>query len=184
MNTHIKIIKWPTADDWLFCKNCALVTVGSETHREPSTEWKQAILRAKHSPIRTLQFAFYLEGVPYYVSTHLARHVHAIPFIRSQRNDRQSKYDRTAARQDAPVDMIWYMNAEELMTISQKRLCMLADPRTRAVVQMICALAVDKCPEFDRLLGAPCKLTGFCNEMHPCERGKRMQGKEYAHGSE
>lgn len=183
MNTHIIIVKWPTNDDWLFCKNCALVTVGSETQKVPSTEWKHAILRAKHSPIRTLQFAFHLESVPYYVSTHLARHVHAIPFIRSQRNDRQNKYDRTAARQDAPVDMVWYMNAEELMAVAQKRLCMLADTRTRTVVQMICALAVDKCPELHGLLGAPCKITGCCNEMYPCERGKRQQGKEHINGN-
>ena len=94
--------------------------------------------RDEDSPIRTLQFAFYLEGVPYWVSTHLARHVHAQPFIRSQRNDRQDEYDRNAARQDAPVDMIWYMNAEELMTIAEKRLCRLAAKETREAVKMMC----------------------------------------------
>lgn len=175
MNTKIRLLKWPTHEDWLLCKNCALVTVGKETDKEPGEVWKKAILLARHSPIRVLQFAFYLEGVPYYVSTHLARHVHAQPFIRSQRNDRQDQYDRCGARQDAPVDMIWWMNAEELMTIAEKRLCMLADANTRAVVRMMCAMAVDKCPELDGLLGAPCGLTGQCREMHPCERGKRLQ---------
>lgn len=175
MDTHVEIIKWPTTDDWLFCKKCALVTVGVETQKPPDTEWKHAILWAKHSPIRTLQFAFLLENVPYYVSTHLARHVHAQPFIRSQRNDRQGAYDRNAARRDAPVNMIWYMNAEELMTIAEKRLCMLADVNTRSVVRMMCVLAVDKCPEFRGLLGAPCMMTGICREMHPCEKGERLQ---------
>lgn len=109
---NITLLKYPTDEDWAFAKQCALVTIGKEMKTAPDMEWKHSILRAQHSPIRTLQFAFYLEGVPYWVSTHLARHVHAQPFIRSQRNDRQDEYDRNAARQDAPVDMIWYMNAE------------------------------------------------------------------------
>lgn len=168
-------MKYPTAEDWAFAKQCALVTIGKQMVTEPDLEWKRKILQARHSPIRTLQFAFYLENVPYWVSTHLARHVHAQPFIKSQRNDRQDKYDRNAARQDAPVDMIWYMNAEELLTIANKRLCRLAAKETREVVQMMRYLVVEECPEFERLLAAPCELTGVCNEMNPCERGKLLQ---------
>lgn len=109
MNTEITLLKWPGEEDWMFAKSCALVTIGKHSGKAPDMEWKHKMLRAKHSPIRTLNFAFYLHNVPYYVSTHLARHVHSVPFIKSQRNDRQSDYDRNAARQDAPVDMIWYM---------------------------------------------------------------------------
>ena len=181
MNTKITLLKYPTAEDWAFAKQCALVTIGKQMVKEPDLEWKRKILRARHSPIRTLQFAFYLENVPYWVSTHLARHVHAQPFIRSQRNDRQDEYDRDAARQDAPVDMIWYMNAEELLTIANKRLCRLAAQETRAVVRMMRHLAVEKCPEFEGLLAAPCKLTGVCNEMQPCKRGQYLRWKYERH---
>lgn len=173
----VKLLKYPTDEDWALAKQCALVTIGKEMKTAPDMAWKHAILRARHSPIRTLQFAFYLEGVPYWVSTHLARHVHAQPFIRSQRNDRQGEYDRNAARQDAPVDMIWYMNAEELLTIAEKRLCRMAARQTRAVVRMMCCLVVDKCPEFEGLLAAPCNLTGMCNEMQPCKRGQDLRRK-------
>ena len=110
MGTEITLLKWPGEEDWMFAKSCALVTIGKHSGKAPDMEWKHRMLRAKHSPIRTLNFAFYLHNVPYYVSTHLARHVHSVPFVKSQRNDRQSDYDRNAARQDAPVDMIWYMN--------------------------------------------------------------------------
>lgn len=165
---NITLLKYPTDEDWAFAKQCALVTIGKEMKTEPDMEWKHSILRARHSPIRTLQFAFYLEDVPYWVSTHLARHVHAQPFIRSQRNDRQDEYDRNAARQDAPVDMIWYMNAEELMTIAEKRLCNLAADETREVVYLMCELVEDQCPEFDDLFGPPCQ-EGGCKEMHPCK---------------
>lgn len=168
MNTTIKLIQCPDESDWTFCKNCALVTVGKRTAKVPDQTWKHAILRARHSPIRTLQFAFYLQGVPYCVSTHLARHVHAQPFIRSQRNDRQSEYDRNMARQDAPVDMIWYMNAEELMTIANKRLCMQAEKNTREIVRMMCDLVVSRLPEFKGLLVPPCQIYGKCMEMFPC----------------
>lgn len=173
---NITLLKYPTDEDWALAKQCALVTIGKEMKTAPDMEWKHAILRARHSPIRTLQFAFYLEGVPYWVSTHLARHVHAQPFIRSQRNDRQDEYDRNAARQDAPVDMIWYMNAEELMTIAEKRLCRLAAKETREAVKMMCCLVIDKLPEFKGLFAAHCAKYGDCPEMKPCETGRRLQG--------
>lgn len=166
---NITLLKYPTDEDWAFAKQCALVTVGKEMKTAPDVEWKHSILRARHSPIRTLQFAFYLEGVPYWVSTHLARHVHAQPFIRSQRNDRQDAYDRNAARQDAPVDMIWYMNAEELLNIAEKRLCQLAAKETRDVAKKICAVVIVQCPEFMGLLTPPCVQSLVCREMYPCK---------------
>ena len=112
------LIKYPTADDWALCKQCALVTAGLSPKNAPDEQWKKAILTAKHSPIRVLNFAILIENIPSWVSVHLCRHVHAQPFVRSQRNDRQTDYDRNKAPQDTPVSMIWYMNAEELMTIS------------------------------------------------------------------
>ena len=169
---NITLLKYPTDEDWAFAKQCALVTIGKEMKTAPDMEWKHAILRAQHSPIRTLQFAFYLEGVPYWVSTHLARHVHAQPFIRSQRNDRQDEYDRNAARQDAPVNMIWYMNAEELLTVASKRLCRKADPATQEIVKRMRTLVLDHCPEFRGLMAPPCAFMDECPEMEPCAEGQ------------
>lgn len=60
---NITLLKYPTDEDWALAKQCALVTIGKEMKTAPDMEWKHAILRARHSPIRTLQFAFYLEGV-------------------------------------------------------------------------------------------------------------------------
>lgn len=168
----ITVLKHPTKADWLLCKQCALVTVGKETTTAPSDAWKHRILKARHSPIRTLEFLFRLEGIPYCTSVHLCRHIHATPFVRSQRNDRQSAYDRNAARQDAPVDMYWHMNAEELMTIANKRLCRLADDTTRAVIQQLCDAVLDTNPEFSGLLVPQCKYSK-CNEFSPCSEGEQ-----------
>ena len=167
-----KLIKHPTAEDWMFAKRCTLVTVGKEAVKAPTQEWKHKILEARHSPIRVLQFAFELD-VPYWVSVHLVRHIHAQPFVKSQRNDRQSNYDRTKAPQDEMVKMIWYMNAEELQTIANKRLCKQASKETREIVQMMCDEVLKVCHEFDGLLVPMCVYHGnICHEFSPCKTHK------------
>lgn len=168
---EVHIIKSPTEQDWMEVKRRALVTVGKNPVTPPDDEWKHKILKARHSPIRYLQFSFYLEDIPSYVSVHLVRHVHSQPYVKSQRNDRQSDYDRTKAPQDTPVNMIWDMNAEELMTISNKRLCRLADPVTRSVVQKMCNEVSRVNPEFKDFLVPNCQYLGECKEMFSCKRG-------------
>jgi thymidylate synthase ThyX len=104
------------------------------------------------------------------VSVHLCRHIHAQPFVKSQRNDRQSDYDRTKAPQDEAVKMIWYMNAEELMIIANKRLCKQASEETRQIVKMMCDEVLSVCPEFDGLLVPMCQHHGGkCHEMFSCK---------------
>lgn len=163
----VKLLRYPSEEDWLFVKQCALETMGLHAVTPPDEEWRKRILRARHSPIRELRFAFKLE-IPYWVSVHLCRHVHAQPYVRSQRNDRQRDYDRNAARQDELVTMIWTMSAEELMTIAQKRLCKQASAETRKAVQIMCDLVLEKMPEFDGLFAPPCVRYGRCDEMFPC----------------
>ena len=164
----INLIKYPTSEDWMLCKKCALVTIGKDAVKEPDAMWKHSILEARHSPIRELKFVFELE-IPYWVSVHLCRHIHAQPYVRSQRNDRQADYDRTSAPQNAPVRMIWSMNAEELMVIANKRLCKQASEETRQVVQLMCLAVLEVCPEFENLLVPMCVYHGGkCHEMHPC----------------
>jgi len=168
----VELIKIPTEDDWKLCRRAAMTTIWRD-YSEPPDNWRHRILKAKHSPIRVLNFYISLKGIPYWVAMHLVRHVHAVPFVSSQRNDRQSMYDRRKAPQDALVSMDWYMNAEELMTIAEKRLCTQASAETRAVVQEICRQVIEQCPEFDGLLVPDCEAHGgVCREFHPCGRQK------------
>lgn len=176
MDFKVEILKHPTEEDWMLCKKCTLVTVGKDSTKTPTLNWKKEILEAKHSPIRTLQFCFRLTDVYSWVATHLVRHVHATPFVKSQRNDRQDDYDRGLAPQNAPVTMMWYMNAEELMTIASKRLCNMASKETRDVVKEICRQVVELNPEFEGLLKPACEWqNGLCHEFKGgCGRyGKR-----------
>lgn len=163
----VELIQYPTKDDWFEVKRRAMVTAGKTHFLPPDEEWKRSILNARHSPIRYLMFSFYIE-CPYWVSVHLCRHVHAQPYVRSQRNDRQSEYDRNSAKQDAPVQMILDMNAEELMVIMNKRLCGQASAETRAVALEMRDAALNRCPEFRGALLVPmCEYAG-CHEMRPC----------------
>lgn len=171
----ITVLRHPTEEDWIGVKQRALVTVGLNVKNPPTNEWKKAILKARHSPIRYLQFSFLLEDIPNWVAVHLIRHVHSQPYVKSQRNDRQSKYDRNKAPQDAPVTMIWDVNGEELMVIANKRLCNQAAKETRAWVKGICDKVLETNPEFTEFLVPMCKYTGECKEMYPCG-GKRENG--------
>lgn len=176
----VEILKHPTEEDWMLCKTCTLVTVGKNSVKPPTMEWKKKLLAARHSPIRTLEFCFKINNIPNWVAVHLVRHVHATPFVKSQRNDRQDEYDRTKAPQDAPVDMCWYMNAEELMTIANKRLCTQASKETRQVVKTICNKVLEVNPEFEGLLVPNCWYRGgVCTEFNPCkmkDKYKQQQG--------
>lgn len=166
----VKLLRYPTEEDWMGVKQRALVTLGKTAVNPPSDEWKVKILRARHSPIRYLQFSFYIE-CPSWVATHMVRHhVGCQPYVKSQRNDRQSDYDRNAARQDAPVCMILDVNAESMITISNKRLCRQASEETRELVRMMCKEIIDVCPEFKTELVPICQREGRCYEMNPCGR--------------
>lgn len=165
----VELVKYPTEEDWMFAKECTLETVGKTAVTPPTLEWKKEMLEARHSPIRELRFAFRITDLPYWVSTHLVRHIHARPYVRSQRNDRQVDYDRNTAPQNAPVSMMWCMEAEELMIIANKRLCKQAAKETREVVAEMCSLVTQKCPEFSDVLVPMCKWQGgVCHEMFPC----------------
>lgn len=170
----INLIRIPSVEDMMLCKMCAFATIGKETEQLPSHEWLHSIMEARHSPIRELHFAFEFIGLPSYIATHFARHIHARPYIQTQRNDRQSNYDRRKAPQDAPVRMIWCMEGEELQIFANKRTCMLADPATRIIAQAVCDLVEYHVPYCKGLLVPMCEYHGnVCHEMKSCGRCKK-----------
>ena len=67
-----------------------------------------------------------------------------------------------------PAQALNKINAEELMTIANKRLCNLAAKETQEIVQMMCDEVIKVCPEFEGLLVPACKYNKVCHEMYPC----------------
>lgn len=169
----ITLIHKPEERDLMLLKRCIWVTQGkTECPKElPSSNLLRKILHARHSPVRVLNFGFLIEDIPSNTATHLARHVHAVPFVSSLRNDRQNKMDGDKAPRNTPVDMIFYCNAEELMTFANKRLCNRAAKRTQQVAQMMCAEAIKALPEIKNELVPMCIYHGgVCHEIESCGR--------------
>lgn len=174
--SEVCLTEWPGEREWMEVKRRALVTVGKSPVNEPAEGWKRAILTARHSPVRYLRFSFDIRAKTW-VATHLARHVHAQPYIQSQRDDLTGT-DRDNLPQSAPVRMIYDVNAEELITIAGKRLCRKAHLETRVTVEEMCQQVVEKCPEFAEVLFPMCaQMGGRCPEMKSCGQGALMEWK-------
>ena len=173
----VECIYWPGDRERYLLKRFVWVTMGkTEKPMElPSPKLVRDLLNARHTPIRVLNFAFLIEDIPSNIATHLARHVHAVPGVSTLRNDRQSRMNGDEAPRNTPVDMIFYCNAEELMTVANKRLCMLASDKTRMAVQMMCLEALERMPELEGLLVPACIWHGStCHEINSC--GKCPKG--------
>ena len=178
MDFKVEIIKRPTDQDWKWCKDCTLNTVGKTSEKLPTEEWKHKILEAGHSPIRELWFGIKMQ-IPYYVSVHFVRHhIGVNHYVQTQRNDRQGNYDRTKATQDTMVSHVMSINAQELIFMSHKRLCSQASAETRAVMKEICKQVEELFPEFIGLLVPECVYRGYtCTEFYPCGLAEKLKAK-------
>lgn len=168
---EVEILRHPTNDDWKRCKMLAMNTMGRRWSGEVTEEWKLRMLKAGHSPIRTLMFTIRME-LPYWVSTHFVRHKYGVEhYVSSQRNDRQDRFDRTTAPQGMTVSHIMDINAQELIQMAHMRLCGQAADETRQVMQAICQAVLEVNPEFERFLVPKCMTNPkavYCNEFRPC----------------
>jgi len=167
----IEILRYPTEEDWKRCLMLARATQGKfDAPKEPSADWKRKILRAEHSPIRTLMFTIKMDGIPYCNSVHFVRHKYGVEhYVQSQRKNPE----RGAERQDAPVTHIMDINAQALIAMARKRLCCKADSETRAIMTAICG-AIDDLDEeshdvWGNVLLPACEcIEKNCREFKPC----------------
>ena len=169
----VTCIYWPDVRERMLLKRCVWATMSKTTEPKepPMPQLIRDLLNARHSPIRVLNFAFLIEDIPSNIATHLTRHVHAVPFVSSLRNDRQNRMDGDTAPRNTPVNMILYCNAEELMTIANKRLCTQASAMTRHAVKLMCDAATEKLPELEGYLVPACIWHGnTCHEINSCGR--------------
>lgn len=168
-NIKIEILRNPTEADWKRCKELALNTVGKKHARNEITEeWKRQILKSEHSPIRTLMFTIRMT-IPYFASVHFSRHYSGVVhYVQSQRNDRQHNYDREKAPQDTLVIHTMDINAQALMNIARKRLCSMADPTTKYIMEQICEEVEKVNPEFKSFLVPMCEYLHECPEFNSC----------------
>jgi len=156
------------ASDWTRVKNHCRTTVSKEfTENVPSDLFKKKLLISEHSPIRLLEFDWSWKSIKYWVSTEWSRHKFE-KFISSQRNDRQDKYDRNAARQDSLVNFDGYANMQNLIDAWRKRLCFMATNEARDLAEDFkIELRKDNPIESDVLV-PNCIYRGGCPEFTCC----------------
>jgi hypothetical protein len=166
----VELIKYPTEEDLLWVKRCTLNTVGKDTTQGPTEDWMKRLVEAEHSPIRELWFGVKMT-IPYWVSVHFVRHhIGVNHYVQTQRDDRTSD---TVSRNDKPqgemVSHIMSINAQELINMSHKRLCLQASKETREVMQDIVREVINVAPYMRDVLVPLCKYrNGKCTEMFPC----------------
>ena len=163
-------VRWVELSDcWESVKEAARSTIGKEGHGEyPSDKWKKQILLAEHSPIRRMHIRWKWIDLPYWVSVHFVRHKFGIEhWVSTQRTDRTGT-DRNEKSQDAPVTHECEANAQALINISRKRLCMQAAPETRQAWIAVKQEIAQYDPVLASVMVRECVYRGFCPEMKCC----------------
>ena len=136
---------------------------------EPSIKWKKKIIKAEHSPLRCLMFNIDFYDIPYYVSVHLVRHVHAQPFVSTSRPDIDGKQlPREEQKKSDLVNMRLFVNAQEIIHISRVRLCNKAEFTTRNIWREVINELRKIEPELANACVPTCFYRGFCPEIKSC----------------
>lgn len=154
---------------WRAVADACRTTVGLEPGTgEPSDAWKLRLLRAEHSPIRLLTFSWRWVDLPSWVSVHFVRHHVGIDqFVRSQRSDRTG-IDRNKLPQDAPVIHQCSANAQAIINVSRKRLCLRASKETRQAWNALIEALMPLSPALTCVCVPECVYRGFCPEVKSC----------------
>lgn len=138
-------------------------------NKEPSSEFKRKIIKAEHSPLRCLMFNIDLYDIPYYVSVHYVRHIHAIPFCSTSRPDVDgTQKPREEQRKIDPVNLRLFLNAEEIINISRKRLCNKAELQTKLIWNEVIEKLKEIEPELAKACVPNCIYRSFCPEFNCC----------------
>lgn len=155
---------------WKDVLNAARFTQRKELlDKEPSDEFKKKMIKAEHSPLRCLMFNIDLYDIPYYVSVHLVRHVHAQPFVSTSRPDIDgNQKPREEQLKTDLVNMRLFLNAQEIINISKVRLCNKAEKETRAIWEAV----LEELKKTEIILYYACVKNclyrGYCPEFNSC----------------
>jgi hypothetical protein len=169
MKTEIIKIK----GDWEEVANDCRATVSKgELGHEPSKEFKRRLMISEHDPIRDIivKFRWHLK---YWSAMHWKTHIWRSR-TNTQRNDRQSDYDRNKAPQDMIVEFIGDPNLQHLIDTWRKRMCYMADPYTREHAEDFKIVLRDYEEEASDALVPNCIYRCGCPESPGCGWYNRM----------
>ena len=134
---------------------------------------ERAMFKCEHSPIRVIRYWIYLSGVKSFVSTHLVRHKHGVEhFVQSNRDDRGGDPD---TNRNTPVNHAMDINAQALIQISRKRLCLKSHPETVGTWTRV-RKAIR---EIDPVMADCTYRAGLCPELRCCDPGPERVSEAY-----
>ena len=69
-----------------------------------------------------------------------------------------------------------FLNAQEIMFMSRRRMCTQADETTKQIIESLCDKIVQVCPEFDGCFEPMCSYRGGrCTEFICCGLNKKFK---------
>jgi len=147
----------------------AAATVHGKTVKAKPSFW----YRSEHSPLRARMFLVKMFDIPTFVSVHLVRHnIGVTHYVSSNRDDRRPDVDAVIDR-DSPVTHFMVINAQSLIQISRKRLCLMASKETIAVWTKVRKAIKEIDPDLASYMVPECAYrNGFCPEFKECKPGK------------
>ena len=155
-------------DNWQDIKDSTMNTIGKDTGKYPTSEYKRKLILAEHSPIRRMKFYWRWKDLMYWVSVHLVRHKIGIEhWVSTQRTDRTG-VNRNDIPQSALVKHACEADAQAMINISRKRLCNCASPETRDAWQKVKEKVAECEPELASCMVKECVYRGFCPEFTCC----------------
>jgi len=152
-------------DNWQDIKDATMNTIGKSTGKYPNAAWKLKLMRAEHSPIRKMRFSWRWKERPYWVSVHFVRYKIGIEhFVTTQRSDR-TDVPRDDLPQGSFVSHECDADAQAMISISRKRLCMSSSPETREAWMLV---KEEVEPALAQCMVRECVYRGFCPEITGC----------------
>ena len=146
--------------------DCRFTVHKKDLDKEPSKKFKENILIAEHSPIRSMFIKFDIRNLGACFITHLTRHTWT-PFVATQRTDR-TNVDRHTLPQDALNDMRCEMNIQHGIDTCRKRLCFQSSKETREAMELAKYEIHKVQPEIADVFVPNCVYRGGCPEGENC----------------
>lgn len=120
----------------------------------------------EHSPMRTQIFWIEMRGIPSFVSTHFVRHKIGVEhFVKTNRDDRGGDTEVTRM---TPVNHGMLVNAQTLVNMARKRLCLKAHPEAVLVMKRIKEVLAEVDSDLAECLIPECRYRRGCHEPKSC----------------
>lgn len=159
--------------EWEHVKSAALLTIHKKAAKDSLTasEWKHAMLLARHSPLREFRIRVIIEDLPRWIADQLVRHTVGVNnFMATMRPDRTKRLLRD---QQSMADLTTFQqtyNIDSFLSMCRTRLCVGAvSKETREVIQNVVQILSHTEPEIAMYCAPPCIHQGGCKEKALCD---------------